>query len=251
MSNKDISMKTSSILLFLLFLGFTPTRTNAQQPEVRAAPPKLITLARELQEHVGPANTEYRHKDNVISWGNNGSLWQCYADCSGFVNALLGETFGLTEADFAKLFGHRRMYAYHYFDAIRNQNHFHQIRNIRDLRPGDLIAIQYADRSEHDDNTGHMMVIDGEPQPHQPSKVIQPNTRQFGVAVIDCSRSAHGNTDTRYGAGGSGYSGLGKGEFRLYTNPQGEVVGYSWSTGNPKEGFNPFENPVAIGRIEL
>lgn len=244
-------------LLFWLTVPSFQARTQTQpQAQVRPAAARtnrreLVVYARQLQEHIGPQNTDYRHKDNIVGWGENGSPWQCYADCSGFINALLNRAYNVGDADFEQLFGHHRMYAYHYFDAIKAGNHFRQIRNIRDIRPGDLIALEYADRSEHDDNTGHVMVIDAAPQPHRPTKVIAANTLQWEVAVIDCSRSAHGNTDTRCGSGGSGYTGLGKGIFRLYTDSNGNINGYSWSAGNPKEGFNPFENPIVVGRIAL
>ena len=239
MSNKLSIMK---VIAFVLLFTFSVGCLTAQD---------IVRYARQLQEHIGPQNTDYRHKDNIVGWGENGSPWQCYADCSGFINALFVRTFGWTDADFERLFGHHRMYAYHYFDAIKTGSHFRMIRNIRDLRPGDIIALQYADRSEHEDNTGHVMVIDAEPRAHRASKMIASDTFQFEVSVIDCSRSAHGNTDTRYGAGGSGYAGLGKGVFRLYTDAGGNINGYSWSAGNPKEGFNPFENPIVVGRVEL
>lgn len=236
-----------ALFLFAAVLTAPFVWAKAQPATVRTDHREFFYYARQMQEHIGPQNTDYRHKDNIVGWGENGSPWQCYADCSGFINALLSRAFGLDDAGFQRLFGHRRMYAYHYFDAIKAGNHFQPIRNIRDVRPGDLIALEYADRSEHDDNTGHVMVVDAGPRPHRPSRVIAPNTRQFEVAVIDCSRSAHGTTDTRYG----GYAGVGKGIFRLYTDSHGEINGYSWSDGNPKEGFNPFENPIVVGRIAL
>jgi hypothetical protein len=65
----------------------------------------------------------------------------------------------------------------------------------------------------------------------------------------DCSKSPHGKSDSRYAADGSEYSGLGKGLFRLYTDKKGKIVAYSWSTGNPKPGFDPYENPVVVGRF--
>mgnify|MGYP002377758644 CR=1 FL=1 len=244
---KGSTMKYASarLLLFFLLVSSPALSTNAQRVVERWVHPNILLDARQLLGHIGPENTDYRHKDNLVSWGENGTTWQCYADCSGFINALLVHTYKFTEDMFEKNFGHRRMYAYHYFDAIQNGKHFYRIRNIRDIRPGDIIALQYADRSEHDDNTGHVMVVDSLPEVHRPSKVFAPNTRQFLVPVIDCSRSAHGSTDTRYE---KSYSGLGRGAFRLYTDPNGEIVGYSWSGGNPKEGFDPFENAIVVGR---
>ena len=212
-------------------------------------PGTLLYWAQRLQQNINPQNTTYQHKDNVVSWGDNGNSPQCFADCSGFINALLAKTFNWKEDDFKAEWGHKRMFAWHYYDAIVSGSHFRQVKNIRDIQPGDIIALQYADRSEHDDNTGHVMLIAALPRPHRPSKVIEPNTQQYEVEVIDCSKSPHGKSDSRFTSNGGEYSGLGRGDFRLYTDEQGNITGYSWSTGNPKEGFNPFENPVAVGRF--
>ena len=209
----------------------------------------LLFWAQKLQQNVNPQNTAYQHKDNIVSWGDDGNSLQCYTDCSGFINALMAKTFNWKEDDFKAEWGHKRMFAYHYYDAIVSGNHFRQIKSIRDILPGDLIALQYADRSEHEDNTGHVMLIVSSARPHKPSKLVEPNTLQYEVDVIDCSKSPHGKTDTRFNPDGTEYSGLGKGVFRLYTDEQGNITGYSWSTGNPKAGFDPFENPVTVGRF--
>jgi hypothetical protein len=209
----------------------------------------LLYWAQKLQQNINSQNTAYKHKDNIVSWGDDGNSLQCYADCSGFFNAVVAKTFNWKEDDFKATWGHKRMFAYHYFYAIVSGNHFRQIKNISDILPGDIIVLQYADRSQHEDNTGHVMLIVSLPRPHKPSKVIEPNTLQYEVAVIDCSKSPHGKSDTRFNSDGSDYSGLGSGIFRLYTDAQGNIAGYSWSAGNPKEGFNPFENPVAVGRF--
>lgn len=209
----------------------------------------LLYWAEKLQPDINAQNTEYRHKDNIVSWGGDGTPPQCYADCSGFINALIAKTYGWTAEDFKAQFGHKRLYAYHYYDAITTGNHFQQIKNIGNILPGDIIALQYADRSEHDDNTGHVMLIVGLPRQRRPSKIIEPGTAQYEVEIIDCSKSPHGKSDTRFTPDGREYSGLGKGILRLYADGQGNVTGYSWSTGNPKEGFNPFENQIAVGRF--
>ncbi|MGZ3763330.1 MAG: hypothetical protein ACXVA2_01650 [Mucilaginibacter sp.] len=212
-------------------------------------PNTLLYWAQKLQQNITPQNTAYKHKDNIVSWGDDSNPLQCYSDCSGFINALIAKTFNWKEDDFKAAWGHKRMFAYHYYNAFVSGNHFQQIKNISNLRPGDLIALQYADRSEHEDNTGHVMLIISSPRLRRPSKLIEPNTLQYEIEIIDCSKSPHGKSDTRFNADGSEYSGLGKGIFRLYTDEQGNITGYSWSTGNPKEGFNPFENSIAVGRF--
>jgi hypothetical protein len=209
----------------------------------------LLYWANKLQQNINPQNTEYRHKDDMISWGDDGITFQCYTDCSGFINALIARAYHLKEENFKAELGHKRMYACHYYDAIAAGRGFQQIKNIRRIIPGDIIAIRYTDRDEHEDNTGHVMLIASLPRIQLPTKVLEPNTTQYEVDVIDCSKKPHGKSDTRFTPEGLEYSGLGRGEFRLYTDEQGNIVAYSWSTGNPKEGFEPFENPIAVGRF--
>ncbi|RTL58744.1 MAG: hypothetical protein EKK37_10485 [Sphingobacteriales bacterium] len=230
-----------SIIIAVVFLpGFM---AYAQQTK------ELLKWAGNLQMRINRQNTTYRHKDNVVSWGDDGTTLQCYADCSGFINALIKKTFSWEEDDFKKAFGHKRMYGYHYYQAITTGNHFQLIKNISQVQPGDIIAIQYADRSEHDDNTGHVMLVSSLPQSYKPSAIVLPNTLQYIIDVIDCSKTPHGKNDSRRLPDGSDYSGLGKGSFRIYTDRQGNIVAYSWSDGKPKEGFDPYENQLAVGRF--
>jgi hypothetical protein len=240
-------MKKLLLYLSLILVDYTGA-ASAQtiQPASKTSP--LFCWADKLQQNINPQNTAYRHKDDIVTWGDDGSPFQCYADCSGFINALICKATHWTDADLKAQLGHKRMYAYHYYAAIVAGNHFMQIKNIHDITPGDLIALLYPDRTEHDDNTGHMMVVASAPRSHQPSKILEPNTEQYEVEVIDCTKSPHGKNDTRITSSGN-YGGLGKGTFRLYTDLQGNIVGYSWSPGNPKEGFDPYEKPVAVGRF--
>jgi len=241
---RQFSIVAATIVCFLTDYGFAQQMRMGYQTGGN-----LLLWAQKLQQNVTPQNTAYRHKDNLVSWGDDGNTLQCYADCSGFINALLAKTYNWSEDDFKTRWGHKRMYAYHYYDAIVSGNHFRKVKNISDILPGDIIALQYADRSEHEDNTGHVMLIVSSPRLHKPSKVIEPGTRQYEVEVIDCSKSPHGKADSRFTPDGGSYSGLGRGIIRLYSDEQGSITGYSWSTGNPKEGFDPYENPVAIGRL--
>lgn len=241
-------------LINLLFLVFTfiacsyGNISHAQQLQERRVKNEILFQASMLLRNINQQNTEYQHKGSGVSWGDDGNSVQCYTDCSGFINALFAKAYHFTEQDFIGQWGHKHMFAYHYYDAIAAGVHFHSIQNIHDLQPGDIIAIKYADRSEHEDNTGHVMLIANRPSLHKPSKVFLPNTIQYEIEIIDCSKSPHGKADSRFLPDGNGYSGLGKGLFRLYTDMQGRITAYSWSAGNPKEGFDPYENPLIIGR---
>ncbi len=237
------------VSLFIIFIASTGINfCFAQQLQERRVKNELLLQANMLLRNINQQNTEYQHKGRGVSWGDDGNNVQCFTDCSGFMNALFSKAYHYNEPEFYNLWGHKHMFAYHYFDAIASGNHFHPIQNIRDVQPGDIIAIKYADRSEHDDNTGHVLLIAGRPSFHKPSKIFLPNTIQYEIEIIDCSKSPHGKTDSRFLPDGNEYSGLGRGIFRLYTDMQGKITAYSWSTGNPKEGFDPYENPIIIGR---
>jgi hypothetical protein len=248
---KSITIKQSGFLLLIFFVtGFHKSQQYSQP-----VPQKQTTLywAELLVKHMTSQNTDYRHKEIAVVWADNNGAdsWQCFADCSGFINALLKQTYGWDDAYFKKWLGKNRPLAYHYFDAIVAENNFKQIHNINDIQPGDLIALKYSDRSEHEDNTGHCMLVAKTPQRCTPGPVIEPSAEQYEVTVIDCSKSPHGKTDTRFLNDGTEYAGLGKGIFRLYADRKGSITAYSWSRGRPKPDFDPYANAVVVGRLSI
>lgn len=227
-------------LTWLLVVGFG----------FQSAPkPTHLQLAEQLVSHVSANNTNYQHSQPVVSWKSDTTDYQCHTDCSGFLNALLRQAYGVDRSRFKNWLGASRPYAYHYFEAIRAGNGFQTIRQIQAIQPGDFIAIKYVDRSEHDNNTGHCMLVAGVPQLIPPKPVDLPNISQYEVLVIDSSKSPHGKADSRRISDDTEYDGLGKGQFRLYADNKGNIVGYSWSTQRPKDGFDPLENPIAVGHL--
>jgi NlpC/P60 family len=250
-SMKENIIKLSGLFALLLFLGGFRQYPNHSKPFLQ----KQSTgyWAEMLVKNISSKNTDYRHKEIAVTWaGNNGAdSWQCFADCSGFINSLLKQTYGWDDAYFKRWLGKNRPLAYHYFDAIVAENHFKQIHSIDEIQPGDLIVLKYSDRSEHEDNTGHCMLVAKTPERCTAGPVTEPSTNQYEVTVIDCSKSPHGKTDTRYLNNGDEYPGLGKGVFRLYADRKGNITAYSWSKGRPKPGFDPYANPVVVGRISI
>ncbi|MFT4161735.1 hypothetical protein, partial [Shinella sp.] len=73
----------------------------------------------------------------------------------------------------------------------------------------------------------------------------------WAVAVIDSSESGHGPQDTRYkrGADGRDHPGLGGGVLRLYTDADGRVTGFSWSTRPISRFIPPQQEHVVLGRL--
>ncbi len=238
----DIQFKSRQILIALLFCVFSGTGIHAQEPTGQKQ--TMLYWAEQLANHVNQGNTDYRHKDESVSW----EPYQSYADCSGFINALIKKTFA--QPDILKeWFGKSRPLAVQYYDAISNGHHFSTITSIDQILPGDLIVLKYSDKAEHDDNTGHCLLVEELPIQTRPVDILEPGSLQYAVRVIDSSRSPHGKNDTRHAPDGNSYAGLGKGTFRLYTDKGGKITGYSWSLGKPLPGFDPYTNAIIVGRM--
>jgi hypothetical protein len=196
-------------------------------------------------------NTSYRHKNISVRWKGVGGAkdYESHADCSGFLNALLARAYGYTEDTLKGWLGARRPLARHYHDAIVRGERFRRIARLKDARPGDVLAIKYRPDDPTTDDTGHVLLVVGDPRPRESTAPKVPGTTQWEVPVIDQSRSGHGKADTRRRPGGSFAPGLGRGVLRVYADESGKVAGYSWSTG-PGSRFRPqADRHLVIGRL--
>jgi hypothetical protein len=97
-----------------------------------------------------------------------------------------------------------------------------------------------------------MMVVRDLPQAHSGNPIVA-DTLQWTIDVVDSSSSYHGPTDTRYDHPG----GIGEGVFRLYTNLDGTVAGYTWSLlGTSMSSYYPQATTtddghhLVIGRLD-
>ena len=110
---------------------FTPA--NNQTP---------LEWARLLVQNVRPADTSYRHTGTQVTWagwpiatGQPDSQtiaadYKSHTDCSGFINALLAQSFGLTTSDFQSWLKTGRPLAETYYSAISSQHGFMRLDNI-------------------------------------------------------------------------------------------------------------------------
>jgi hypothetical protein len=129
-----------------------------------------------------------------------------------------------------------------YHDAIAAQHGFQWVPTIGQVAPGDFIAIVYY--PEYQSPSGHVMLVQDYPQAHA-SKPLINGTFQWTIPVIDSTSSYHGTTDTRYGHHG----GIGEGIFRIYTDANGLVVGYTWSLLSTSLGnYEPQTTSTNSGR---
>lgn len=146
--------------------------------------------------------------------------------------------------------------------------YFSQVHGPGDLRPGDLVAIDYRDAGLW--YSGHIVMIraargvldsrvDAQVSPHAVGHVFE---------VVDCTDSAHGDPmggtlslyekypDTRlsYRSSGGGVShlrrhtGAGFGHMVFYEDPDGSFAGYRWSV-NAARPSTARRRPVAAARI--
>jgi hypothetical protein len=212
-----------------------------------AAEPAHLASARQLLQALWPEQTNYQHNQGTVIWpGDAGSSPECRTDCSGFIDALLKHTYGLKSADLRKWFGKGRPLAKDYYAAIAEEKGFRRVPVISQLRPGDILAVQYPVGSS---NTGHVMLVAGTPKARAASAPLVAGTWQWEVNIIDESESGHGATDTRHKPDKTMRDGLGRGVLRIYTDAEGRIAGYAWSTLKVSKFESVRTHPFVIGRL--
>lgn len=231
------------LIFLLLILSFN---------SLKAEESKHLEDLRILETNTLPQNNGYQHRHTNVQWKGSKSAKEyiCKCDCSGLVNALLSHSYGIKKIELLQWMGSLRPKAVHYAHAIREEKKFKRINKIQQAAPGDLIALQYRpDAKLKTQDTGHLMVVDAMPKQRVVAiPPIVPNTIQWEVTVIDSSKSGHGVQDTRF-RNGNVQPGLGKGIFRVYTDQEGNLVGYTMST-SPISKYYDFETRhIYIGRL--
>ena len=226
--------------IFAVFMTVLCTTTICSAAEQ----PKHLAAAIDLLGHLDLQNTSYRHGDPQVTWQG---VIQSHTDCSGFLDALLMHCYGYSGDDYKRWFDSHRPSARRYHDAIVGERGFREIRQLSEVQPGDVLAVKYLVRT---DTTGHIMLVADRPRRISPVEPVVAQTEQWEVPVIDSSHSGHGPTDTRYrrGANGKDHDGLGSGVFRIYSDPEGRVAGFAWSTTKASKFVTPDEEHLVIGR---
>lgn len=227
-----------TLILFLL-LGTPPGRADD------ATPPQQVAVAEKLVGDLhGASVNAYGQGHRFIHWKKS----DCGARtvCSSFMTLLLEHTYGWDDHEVKTWLGSTDPDAAPYHNAIVLENGFSRLRQISDIRPGDVIAIKYNDGSA---DTGHVMLVDAVPEARAASDPIIPDTTQYAVTVIDSSASGHGPTDTRYRSPGHYTGGIGRGVFRLYANSDGKIVGYAWSLLPKSEYYTRPARALVMGRL--
>ena len=89
------------------------------------------------------------------------------------------------------------------------------------------------------------MIADSTPILRKPTPPLIPGTLQWEMSVIDSSENGHGLQDTRF-IDGSIKPGIGRGVFRIYTDGDGKMVGYTSSTSPISKYYNEEARPLYV-----
>ena len=233
-----------ALFMGILLAGVSPAL--AQKSSGQQSISKHLAIAMSLVSHLDLANTNYEHGAPSVSFT---APFASHTDCSGFIDALLGQAYGFDKDQLKQWFGSSRPTARRYHDAIDEGNGFKKIEHVQDIQPGDLLAVKYFNNKS---NTGHVMLVAARPERMAAKEPLLPGTAQWSVTVIDSSESGHGPTDTRHkkGTDGKDHDGLGEGVLRIYSDAAGSVTGFAWSTLASSKFKEPTDEHLVIGRLD-
>ncbi len=214
--------------------------------------PAHLVQARQLVANlVGAAENVYGGGKRHIDWDSQPAAARTV--CASFVTLLLQHTYGLKSADFQSWMNTTNPEASDYHDAIVSRNGFKRVLHITALHPGDFIAIKYTDHhlsSNGVEDTGHIVLVDQDPEKIVNKRPIVRGTEQYTVTVIDSSASGHGPTDSRASADGKLTGGIGRGVLRVYANEgDGKIVGYTWSDERVSPYYCGPNRDIVAGRL--
>jgi hypothetical protein len=195
-----------------------------------------------------------------VQWADDPGITQfaSITDCSGFSNVLMARSYGWLPST-----THSRPLAEDYYWSIRNTDHFTQLTNVADIAAGDTIALLYG-KLDDPTSSGHVAWVDAAPVPYA-GEPTEPGLSQFAITVVDSDGGFHAapvrdvaDQDDRYlstpcehddeciaqfGANAvcdswqlatsvCAFTGIGRGQLRIYADAAGAIAGYTWATEN-------------------
>ncbi|MEU4802946.1 hypothetical protein [Actinosynnema sp. NPDC023587] len=245
-------------------------RTAAPSPHRTSAPHLL-----EAEQLVGYlslptcplANNTYKeqHQPNVVRWGSPGdaSTWFNQSQCASFQTAVLKRTYRWATGKFFRThFGTASPFARDYRAAFARGGipHFRGVRGPADLRPGDLVAIEYL--NDRGTNTGHVVMVRSSRGVYTApvASLNFPGETQYAIEVVDCTSEPHGLhgvggyaafPDSRIFNATAGTTGAGFGHMMFYASDEtGGFTRYRWSVNTSSGGIHPIDRrPVSAARI--
>jgi hypothetical protein len=114
------------------------------------------------------------------------------------------------------------------------------------VEAGDVLAMKYTDPAQHNNATGHVMIVRSVPVVDASLKPGPQGSTGYTVEVIDSTSTSHGATDWRALNAGQG---LGYGTFVLYADSAGAIVASRWSPSDSSYNDTTI-HPLAIGGLQ-
>jgi hypothetical protein len=182
-------------------------------------------------------HTIYQHKSYIdVATGTYD------VDCNGFVGYVLEHVAPKHFHEIPKEADQVRPRAFKYYDYFAalpdgGAGGWLQILRLADARRGDIIAWRLFEQPELDQNTGHVMIVAGDP--------ADIGDGVLSVRIYDSSDVLHFD-DSRGKGGNSPATGVGTGTVRFRVNANGKPTEFQF--GPPPDQF--LSHPIAIGRLE-
>lgn len=221
-----------------------------------ASVPKHLELARELVTTVKPENNRYDiNGGKGIRWKGDLFVSENYVDagCVKFARQVLERARSKSIEELKAKTSSKSNLAIsldvdNFYTAILKEYGFTHLEQLSQAKPGDIFVFFCNNPSTCNNTSGHVTFIDMEPVPKTPTAPIIEGTKQWVLTIIDSAEYPHGIRDTRFTPPGTPkITGVGRGEYRVYTDLNDNPVGYTNGPNAPKF-FSINDRPIVIGR---
>ena len=214
-----------------------------------AALPDHLRLVDKMIAEIKPEDNEYAFGKPTVEWkGLNGADRTFNrSDCTTYVTQLLRAAYKLDDGDFNKYFGSRSPSITRYYETAVSGG-IAGFKNLRDLRPGDLVISKYVKKNKDDAGaSGHMMIVAGTPELISRNK----GESHFRLRIVDCTSSPHGddNRSADNSPTGQKQTGVGRGTIGLFTDAQGNLTAWAWNGGRNAVRYDADDRPVTFSKI--
>jgi hypothetical protein len=234
---RSLFLQSTAALLACCSVGYVQGDT--------AGVPKHLSIARELVENIKPEDNQYALGGELISFPGDllSSKYSMKADCSGFLLAVFERAKYPTRSQMTFLKwspGRKRARAEDFLYSIENGKGYRHIKRIEDMRPGDLLAhaMLNIEDQKQTGTTGHVFLINSQPKRIAPRRPIVEGTTQYEVSIIDSNEEHVGDDDSRLQYPANKLKGLGQGTIRIYSDADGELVGWARTFKNTNRFFS-------------
>jgi cell wall-associated NlpC family hydrolase len=220
---------------------------------------RAAALAHEIFEQATMVRYEHKHRPAAEQVASGSEGEEVRTDCSGFVSYIIHRVARRHYAAVRSLqpaapYPQAKTWARFFcsLNAGYPQNGWLRVAAYQDLRRGDFIAWTKAKNAEDHaghGNTGHVMMVYGEPGAVQQESINGETIRFVNVPVIDASSVYHFPPEQLPPLAHQQHrDGLGMGCVRILISPSGEPIGY-WEGSYWGEGGKPIKEPHMSSEI--